>query len=65
MTLPKGQCFALLDGGKPYKIRLPLSDSADFDGVPATLALVADEMRKHYSTNDDWYNFTPSWRDAT
>lgn len=64
MTLPKGQCFALLDGGKPYKLRLPLSDSADFDGVPASLVQVADEMRKHYTTNDDWYNFMPSWRDA-
>lgn len=64
MTLPKGQCFALLDGGKPFKLRLPLADSSDFNGVPSSLTQVADEMRQHYTTNDDWYNFVPSWRDA-
>jgi conjugative coupling factor TraD (TOL family) len=64
MSLPKGQCFALLDGGKPYKLRLPLSDKADFDGVPESLTAIAEDMRKRYSSNDDWYQFTPSWKDT-
>lgn len=64
MSLPKGQCFALLDGTKPYKIRLPLSNTADFVGVPESLAAVAEDMRKNYSTSEDWYAFTPSWAEA-
>jgi len=61
VTLPKGQCYALLGGGRPYKLRLPLADRHDFKGVPDKLAVVAHEMRKQYSTSDDWYRFTPSW----
>ncbi len=61
MSLPKGQCFALLDGGKPYKIRLPLADSSDFSCVPKNFVSVAEEMKSNYSSTDDWYDFQPSW----
>jgi len=64
MTLPKGQAFALLDGGKPHKLRLPLPDDSDFDEIPDTLHAVADEMKNRYSTSEDWYQFTPSWQEA-
>jgi len=60
-SLPKGQCFGLLDGGKPYKIRLPLADKADLAKLPGSLRAVAEDMRVHYTTSDDWYSFTPSW----
>jgi hypothetical protein len=61
MSLPKGQCFGLLDGGRPYKIRLPLADKADLADIPDSLQAVAEDMRTHYSSSEDWYQFTPSW----
>jgi conjugative coupling factor TraD (TOL family) len=64
ISLPKGQCFALLDGGKPYKIRLPLADKTDLSELPSSLRKVAEDMQSHYTTSDDWYNFTPSWDNA-
>lgn len=64
IQLPKGQCFALLDGGRPYKIRLPLADKRDFIGFPSNLAIIADAMRERYTTSETWYHFTPSWSKA-
>ena len=61
ISLPKGQAFSLLDGGHPYKIRLPLADSRDFKGMPDTLTKVAKDMQAKYASSDDWYRFTPSW----
>lgn len=62
ITLPKGQAFALLDGGKLYKIRLPLPDPSDLDGVPASLSAMAASMRESYGAiNDDWYQYSPSF----
>lgn len=61
MTLPKGQAFALLNGGCPYKLRLPLADSRDFKDMPKQLSQVALDMRQQYTTSNDWYRFTPSW----
>jgi len=65
ITLPKGQCYALLNGGRPYKLRLPLADRLDFNGMPDKLQAVAKEMHGQYATSDDWYRFTPSWGKAT
>jgi len=65
VTLPKGQCYALLNGGRPYKLRLPLADKQDFKGMPDKLQAVAKEMGGQYATSDDWYRFTPSWSKAT
>jgi len=64
ITLPKGQCYALLNGGRPYKLRLPLADRLDFNGMPDKLQAVAKEMHEQYATSDDWYRFTPSWGKA-
>ncbi len=59
--LPKGQCFALLDGGKPFKLRLPLPDERDFINVPNEFAQIVQDMKGRYTTSDDWYRFTPTW----
>ncbi len=61
VTLPKGQAFALLDGGKPHKIRLPLPDSRDFADMPKGLAAMAVEMRERYQSSEDWYQYQPSF----
>jgi conjugative coupling factor TraD (TOL family) len=60
-SLPKGQCFALLDGGKPFKIRLPMADTTDLAELPSSLRAVAEDMQSQYATSEDWYSFTPSW----
>ena len=45
-NLPKGQCFALLEGGHLYKIRLPLPKPATDEDVPQNLWQVAERMRE-------------------
>ena len=46
MALPKGQAFALLDGGNLYKLRLPLP-LPDIDAdIPANLNVMAERMRE-------------------
>ena len=64
-TLPKGQAFGLLNGGKPYKLRLPLPDTSDFDGVPPKLEQIADQMAASYVSSTDWHQYTPSWQETT
>jgi conjugative coupling factor TraD (TOL family) len=50
IRLPKGQCFALLEGGQLYKIRLPLLETAGDPLMPAnltaTLAEIAQRQRR-------------------
>lgn len=54
ITLPKGQAFALLEGGRLYKIRLPLPKTGPRDQIPATVELVSQDMRKKYETDSRW-----------
>ncbi len=64
-SLPKGQAFALLEGGKPYKIRLPLPDDSDLDGLPSKLTTIVEDMRENYkSCANDWYRFDNSFKEA-
>ncbi len=65
VSLPKGQAFALLDGGKPYKIRLPLTDPDDLIDLPVNLSAMSAEMRERYQSSEDWYQYTPSFNEAT
>ena len=59
ITLPKGQAFALLEGGQLWKIRMPLP-AADTD-MPETLTEMANEMERTYITNDHWYRVQEPW----
>lgn len=55
ISLPKGQAFALLEGGLLWKIRMPLpSDAGDVVMPPDMLAMVTD-MQKGYRTGDAWW----------
>lgn len=55
ISLPKGQAFALLEGGRLWKIRMPLpSDAGDVVMPPDMLAMVTD-MQKGYRTGDAWW----------
>jgi conjugative coupling factor TraD (TOL family) len=59
ITLPKGQAFALLEGGQLWKIRMPLP-ATDSD-MPETLTEIASEMERTYITNDQWYRNQEPW----
>lgn len=46
LNLPKGQAFALLEGGKLYKLRMPLFQNQDID-LPRNIALLIQNMQQH------------------
>lgn len=52
---PKGQAFALLEGGTLWKLRMPLPIHEPNTGLPDDLRVLAEQMRRHYS--DD----APTW----
>ncbi|WP_045225116.1 type IV conjugative transfer system coupling protein TraD [Methyloterricola oryzae] len=55
MSLPKGQAFALLEGGQLWKIRMALPDPAEDLHMPQDLQAVAELMARKYSTGDHWW----------
>lgn len=61
VTLPKGQAFALLEGGQLWKIRIPLPDDREDAAMPDDFEAIADAMRRSYVTNDHWYRVTDHW----
>jgi conjugative coupling factor TraD (TOL family) len=46
VQLPKGQAFALIDGGRLQKIRMPLPDAAHDQLMPASLAAIGGALRR-------------------
>ncbi|WP_286983957.1 type IV conjugative transfer system coupling protein TraD [Haliea sp.] len=61
VTLPKGQAFALLEGGQLWKIRIPLPDDREDTAMPDDFEAIAEAMRRRYITNDHWYRVTDHW----
>ncbi len=55
MALPKGQAFAMLEGGNLWKIRMPLPSKLDDDLIPKDIQAISVEMSKRYLTNDHWW----------
>jgi conjugative coupling factor TraD (TOL family) len=55
MKLPKGQCFGLLEGGRLYKIRLPLPEQDDND-VDTPFDQVIKDMISRYRTSEAWWS---------
>ncbi len=49
VQLPKGQAFALIEGGQLYKIRMPLPDSSQDPVMPQNLEAIAREMEQLYA----------------
>jgi len=48
VTLPKGQAFALLDGGQLWKIRMPLPDMTDDRSLPDDVESIVRAMTQQY-----------------
>ncbi|MDH5180863.1 MAG: type IV conjugative transfer system coupling protein TraD [Gammaproteobacteria bacterium] len=51
VQLPKGQAFALLDGGQLYKLRLPLPGNDPL--LPGNMAEIEKERRNFYGLDDE------------
>ncbi|MDH4564514.1 MULTISPECIES: type IV conjugative transfer system coupling protein TraD [unclassified Pseudomonas] len=56
VALPKGQCFALLEGGNLWKIRMPLPAPDPDESMPEDLQQLAGYMRQHYTEARDWWD---------
>ncbi|MDX4957820.1 type IV conjugative transfer system coupling protein TraD [Delftia acidovorans] len=54
LELPQGQAFALLEGNRPFKIRIPLADTTNDPFVPKSLKAVAEDMKRRYRTSETW-----------
>ncbi|GAJ29319.1 type IV conjugative transfer system coupling protein TraD [Acidomonas methanolica] len=55
VALPKGQCFALIEGGNLWKIRMPLPAPDPDEIMPKGLQDLAAAMRRNYVEADDWW----------
>lgn len=55
INLPKGQAFALLEGGKLWKIRMPLPAKGKDDCMPESLQKLVGYMRENYKTSQSWW----------
>jgi conjugative coupling factor TraD (TOL family) len=53
--LPKGQCFALIEGGNLWKIRMPLPASDPDEVMPKDLQAIAEGMRKGTGNTSEWW----------
>ena len=55
VALPKGQCFALIEGGNLWKIRMPLPAPDPDEAMPKDLQQLAGYMRQRYTDAGDWW----------
>ncbi len=64
MQLPKGQAFGLLEGGRLYKLRLPLPIETDYEkSLPSGVVEIVESMRTAIVPND-WSEEEPWWNSA-
>ncbi|MEQ9866030.1 type IV conjugative transfer system coupling protein TraD [Pectobacterium aroidearum] len=55
VQLPKGQCFALLQGGNLWKVRMPLPAPDPDEIMPTDLQQLAGYMRQSYTDTSQWW----------
>lgn len=55
MQLPTGQAFALLEGNRLFKLRIPLADTKQDIHIPDSLRAVCEDMKSRYRTSDQWW----------
>jgi hypothetical protein len=61
IELPKGQAFALIEGGQLWKLRMPLPDARRDPEMPTDLNAIAEEMARTYVTGERWYRNEARW----
>lgn len=62
MNLPKGQAFAMIEGGQLWKIRMPLPVDDKDDMMPKNLQELANNMRSSYRTSESWWEGVHSYQ---
>ncbi|MQT88083.1 conjugative coupling factor TraD, PFGI-1 class [Pseudomonas nabeulensis] len=55
VALPKGQAFALMQGGQLWKVRMPLPAPDPDEVMPADLQQLASYMRQSYTESAHWW----------
>ncbi|MCD9007468.1 type IV conjugative transfer system coupling protein TraD [Luteimonas sp. XNQY3] len=55
VALPKGQCFALIEGGTLWKVRMPMPAPDPDDAMPEDLQALAAAMRQRYADASGWW----------
>jgi len=67
VALPKGQAFALIEGGTLWKIRMPLPAADPDEAMPKDLQALAAYMRQHYVEDPAWWDAAtgPTSQDST
>ncbi|HFW3091308.1 TPA: hypothetical protein ACIBE3_005026, partial [Salmonella enterica subsp. enterica serovar Reading] len=55
ISLPKGQAFTLLEGGRLWKIRMPLPSDTDDVVMPPGMEMMVTAMRQGYRTGESWW----------
>lgn len=58
LELPQGQAFALLEGNRRFKLRIPMTDTANDPFIPESLKKVAADMKARYRTSEKWASET-------
>ncbi|WP_061289975.1 type IV conjugative transfer system coupling protein TraD [Azotobacter vinelandii] len=56
VNLPKGQMFALMEGGQLWKVRMPMPLPDKGKGIPRSIVDIARQMRARYNTGDHWWD---------
>ncbi len=56
VSLPKGQCFALIQGGNLWKVRMPLPAPDPDEAMPKDLQQLAGYMRQSYTETGQWWD---------
>jgi hypothetical protein len=54
LGLPQGQAFALLEGNRRFKLRIPMPKKEDDPFVPESIRQVASDMKARYRTSEQW-----------
>jgi hypothetical protein len=54
LELPQGEAFALLEGNRRYKLRIPLADPIGDPFIPESILKVAHGMKASYRTGEHW-----------
>ena len=54
MQLPKGNAFALIEGNRLQKIRIPFPDARGDVHIPPSLRAVCEDMKSKYRTGENW-----------
>jgi conjugative coupling factor TraD (TOL family) len=65
VALPKGQAFALLEGGALWKLRMPLPVPDEDELLPRDLQTLAGYMRERYATGSSWWESSRDPREGS